>query len=123
MECTQSIGPAADQNNIPAAWTTVNNISITTTKAGHALLLAKVLWINVTAGVQHHISIARNGVRLTAANFSMTMPTAGANVATGMWAAVTLTDMAINDVFTVQAYGDGAADITNNQSMLMLITG
>jgi len=123
MECTQSIGPAADQNNIPAAWTTVNNISIVATKAGHGLLVARVQWMNVSSAAQHHIAIQRNAVTLTGSISSLCMPHAGANVATGMWTAVTLTNMAIGDVFTIVAYGDGAADLPSNQSILMLVTG
>lgn len=121
MEVTQSSGPTVNQNNIPAAGATINNISITATKNGAALLLARARFVTGTALEVVLITIQRNGVTIPGSGTAAQLPAASGDVTPVAF--VGITDMAIGDIFTIYAAASfSTADIQAIFAVLTLVT-
>jgi len=121
MEVTQDIGPAAQQLNIAAAGVYVNDISITATKAGHTLILAKVDWFNLAIGEQLAIFLHRNGAFLPGSRAYRT--THAAEILDNLTAICAITDAAIGDIFKIFVTSStGTADIDVNAGTLIIVT-
>jgi len=121
MNVSRSIGPAAKQENIPYGGTFINNISITATKAGHCLLLAKVRTDTNSTNDYIRFEIYRNDALIPGAS-AMTKLTHGDEIRTVLSAGV-LPDMAIGDVFKIWVSSIyGTPDIFANECCLTLVT-
>ena len=121
MEVTQDIGPAAQQLNIPAVGAYVNDISITATKAGHTLILAKLDLFNLAINEQIAIFLHRNGAFIPGSRAYRT--THAAEILDSLTAICAITDAAIGDIFKIFVTSStGTADIDVNAGTLIIVT-
>lgn len=121
MEVTQDIGPAAQQLNIPAVGAYINDISITATKAGHMLIIAKVDWFNLAINEQIAVFLHRNGAFIPGSRAYRT--THAAEVLDSLTAVCAITNAAIGDVFRIFVTSStGTADIDVNAATLVTVT-
>lgn len=122
MVVTASVGPTADQLGIPDTGLNVNNISITATKAGHALLLGNVSLQNATLGVDLTARVHKNGVILTPQAMARAQePVTGYKVSLSF--ALGDPASAIGDVYTVFVWASaGTVDILANMAQLIMVT-
>jgi len=121
MVVTEDIGPTLAQNNIAAAGVPVNDISIVATKAGHTLLLARVIFSNVTANTMIAMWIKRNAGGLAASGIYMQL--VGAATLMTLFGGASIPDAVIGDVFTIMvSSSDSTADIAAGQAALTTVT-
>jgi len=124
MNTYQDIGPAADQNNIPIAGATVNDIAITYPGGANArLLLGFVRFTGQTANTDFELRIYKNAAFLPG---PAVCRVASPNAAEQYQAVVMAHDPTETPgaVYTLYALSeDGTADILTNRAMLILVTG